>query len=49
MQQAERRGSTHTFRVPLDDARVLAVGYDIVDPTAEALGAGAAVAAESTR
>jgi type VI secretion system protein ImpL len=49
MQQAERRGSTHTFRVPLDDVRVLAVGYDVVDPTAEALGAGGAVAAESTR
>ena len=49
MQQAERRGATHTFRVPIDDARVLAVGYDVVDPTVEALGAGAAVAVEATR
>jgi hypothetical protein len=49
MQQAERRGSTHTFRVPLDDARVLAVGYDVVDPTIEALGGGGAVAAETPR
>ena len=49
MQQAERRGSTHTFRVPLDDARVLAVGYDVVDPTAGALGGAGAVAAGSDR
>ena len=49
MQQADRRGATHTFRVPIDDARVLAVGYDVVDPTVEALGAGAAVAVEVTR
>jgi hypothetical protein len=49
MQQAERRGSTHTFRVPLDDARVLSVGYDVVDPSAEALGGGGPVAAEAPR
>lgn len=49
MQQADRRGATHTFRVPIDDARVLAVGYDVVDPTAAALGAGGAAAAEASR
>jgi type VI secretion system protein ImpL len=49
MQQADRRGSTRTFRVPLDDSRVLAVSYDVVDPSAEALAGASAVAAGTER
>ncbi|HKE15786.1 MAG TPA: hypothetical protein VKB80_13010 [Kofleriaceae bacterium] len=49
MQQADRRGSTHTFKVPLDDSRVLAVSYDVVDPSDEVLGGTSAVAAGADR
>jgi hypothetical protein len=42
LQQAQRRGSTYTWRVRLGPSQLLAVSYDIVDPTGEALGATAA-------
>jgi hypothetical protein len=38
MRQADRRGSTYTWRVRLGPSQVLAVSYDVVDPTGEALG-----------
>lgn len=44
LEQAERRGSTHTFRLPLGSARVLKVSYDIADPSWEALRAPGPVA-----
>jgi type VI secretion system protein ImpL len=49
LEQADRRGSTYTFRVPLGGSRALAVSYDVVDPTGDALGGAEAVASETDR
>jgi len=39
LQQAERRGSTYTWQIRLGPSQLLAVSYDVVDPTAEIFGA----------
>ncbi|HTE51632.1 MAG TPA: hypothetical protein VK698_12350 [Kofleriaceae bacterium] len=49
LQQAERRGSTYTWRVRLAPSQVLAVSYDVVDRTGEALSGAETVAAGSSR
>jgi len=38
LQQAERHGSTYTWRIRLGPSQSLVVGYDVVDPTAQILG-----------
>ena len=38
LQQADRRGSTYTWQIRLGPSHVLAVSYDVVDPTAAILG-----------
>ena len=49
LQQAERRGSTYTWRVPITPTQVLSVSYDVSDPTAQILGTSKALVSRGPR
>ncbi len=49
MQQAARRGATHTWRLRLGPSQTLDVSYDIVDGTAAAFGGAKAMVSRRTR
>jgi hypothetical protein len=49
LQQAERRGSTYTWRVPIAPTQVLSVSYDVTDPTAHILGTSKALVSRGPR
>lgn len=49
LQQAERHGTTYTWRIRLGPSQVLSVSYDVVDATAQRLGASPALVSRGAR
>jgi hypothetical protein len=49
LQQAERHGSTYTWRVPIAQNQALSVSYDVSDPTAQILGTTKALVSRGPR
>jgi type VI secretion system protein ImpL len=49
LQQAERRNSTYTWRVPIAPTQVLSISYDVTDPTAAILGTSKALVSRGPR